>query len=129
MERGGGVISSFKSFPPAFATRRGKGGWWIGILCSCQPGSVICRKGSRLVRIHREQAERKKAQKKEWELAGTKLGNILGVEKVGTGTFSFAVVTQSNSELQSFLVIKLFKNSVLSPALSGSFCINIISQR
>jgi hypothetical protein len=43
----------------------------------------MCRKGSRLVRIHREQAERKKAQKKEWELAGTKLGNILGVEKVG----------------------------------------------
>ncbi len=35
-----------------------------------------------MVRIHREQAERKKAQKKEWELAGTKLGNILGVEKV-----------------------------------------------
>ncbi len=40
------------------------------------------RKGSRLVRIHREQAERKKAQKKEWNLAGTKLGNILGIEKV-----------------------------------------------
>jgi pre-mRNA-splicing factor ATP-dependent RNA helicase DHX38/PRP16 len=52
-------------------------------------GSVIFRKGSRLVRIHREQAERKKAQKKEWELAGTKLGNILGVEKVGTFSFAF----------------------------------------
>ena len=42
----------------------------------------LIRKGSRLVRIHREQAERKKAQKKEWNLAGTKLGNILGIEKV-----------------------------------------------
>ena len=40
------------------------------------------RKGSRLVRIHREQAERKRSQKKEWNLAGTKLGNLLGVEKV-----------------------------------------------
>merc|ERR1719295_1038411 len=44
--------------------------------------ALISRKGSRLVRTFREQAERKKAQKKEWEIAGTKLGNILGVEKV-----------------------------------------------
>jgi len=43
--------------------------------------AIVSRKGSRLVRVHREQAERKKAQKKEWELAGTKLGNILGIEK------------------------------------------------
>ena len=43
--------------------------------------AVVSKKGSRLVRIHREQVERKKAQKKEWELAGTKLGNLLGVEK------------------------------------------------
>merc|ERR1719228_2112908 len=44
--------------------------------------AMVSRKGSRLVRVHREQAERKKAQKKEWEIAGTKLGNILGIEKV-----------------------------------------------
>merc|ERR1719228_2264995 len=44
--------------------------------------AMVSRKGSRLVRVHREQAERKKAQKKEWELAGTKMGNILGIEKV-----------------------------------------------
>ena len=43
--------------------------------------AMVSKKGSRLVRVHREQAEKKKAQKKEWELAGTKLGNILGVEK------------------------------------------------
>merc|ERR1719295_994840 len=43
--------------------------------------ALVSRKGSRLVRIHREQVERKKAQKKEWELAGTKMGNILGIEK------------------------------------------------
>lgn len=34
-----------------------------------------------LVRTFREQKERKKAQKKHWELAGTKMGNLLGVEK------------------------------------------------
>ena len=41
----------------------------------------VAKKGSRLVRIHRDQAEKKKAQKKEWELAGTKMGNLLGIEK------------------------------------------------
>ena len=44
--------------------------------------AMVSKKGSRLVRSHREQAERKKAQKKEWNLAGTKMGNLLGVEKV-----------------------------------------------
>ena len=43
--------------------------------------AMVSKKGSRLVRLHREQTEKKRAQKKEWELAGTKLGNILGVEK------------------------------------------------
>lgn len=44
--------------------------------------AMVSKKGSRLVRVHREQVERKKAQKKEWELAGTKIGNIMGVQKV-----------------------------------------------
>ncbi len=73
--------------------------------------AMVSKKGSRLVKVHREQAERKKvtfslslngkliqiqafsmanwdtfgnffqAQKKEWELAGTNLGNIMGIEK------------------------------------------------
>lgn len=43
--------------------------------------AMVAKKGSRLVRVHREQSERKKAQKKEWELAGSKLGNLLGVKK------------------------------------------------
>ncbi|XP_078740785.1 pre-mRNA-splicing factor ATP-dependent RNA helicase PRP16-like, partial [Lampetra fluviatilis] len=43
--------------------------------------AMIARKGSLLVRRHREQKERKKAQHKDWELAGTKLGNIMGVAK------------------------------------------------
>ncbi|XP_033896885.2 pre-mRNA-splicing factor ATP-dependent RNA helicase PRP16-like [Acipenser ruthenus] len=43
--------------------------------------AIISRKGSQLVRKHREQKERKKAQHKHWELAGTKLGDIMGIEK------------------------------------------------
>lgn len=43
--------------------------------------ALIARKGSHLVRVYREQKERKKAQKKHWELSGTKLGNIMGIEK------------------------------------------------
>ena len=40
---------------------------------------MAARKGSAVVRVHREQKERRKAQKKHWELAGTKIGDILGV--------------------------------------------------
>lgn len=43
--------------------------------------ALLARKGSVLVRAFREQKERRKAQKKHWELGGTKLGNIMGVEK------------------------------------------------
>ncbi|XP_054856361.1 pre-mRNA-splicing factor ATP-dependent RNA helicase PRP16 [Eublepharis macularius] len=43
--------------------------------------ALIARKGSQLVRKHREQKERRKAQHKHWELAGTKLGNIMGIKK------------------------------------------------
>lgn len=43
--------------------------------------AVLSRKGSQLVKEYREQKERIKAQKKEWDLAGTKLGDILGVKK------------------------------------------------
>lgn len=43
--------------------------------------ALLARKGSPLVRVYREQKERRKAQKKHWELGGTKLGNIMGVEK------------------------------------------------
>lgn len=34
--------------------------------------AMVARKGSKLVRERREQRERMKAQKKEWEVAGTK---------------------------------------------------------
>ncbi|XP_043272192.1 pre-mRNA-splicing factor ATP-dependent RNA helicase PRP16 [Venturia canescens] len=41
--------------------------------------ALVARKGSALVRAYREQKERRRAQKKHWELAGTHLGNIMGV--------------------------------------------------
>ncbi|KAL7291450.1 hypothetical protein TKK_0015034 [Trichogramma kaykai] len=44
------------------------------------PMALLSRKGSHLVRCHREEKERRKAQKKHWNLAGTNLGNIMGVE-------------------------------------------------
>ncbi|XP_043866152.1 pre-mRNA-splicing factor ATP-dependent RNA helicase PRP16 [Drosophila mojavensis] len=43
--------------------------------------ALLARKGSLLVRNYREQKERRKAQKKHWELGGTKLGNIMGVQR------------------------------------------------
>ncbi|XP_078482661.1 pre-mRNA-splicing factor ATP-dependent RNA helicase PRP16 [Ciona intestinalis] len=43
--------------------------------------AVVARGGSLLVRKYREQKERKKSQRKDWELAGTKLGNIMGIKK------------------------------------------------
>lgn len=43
--------------------------------------AMVARKGSALVRTFREQKERKKAQKKHWEIAGTTIGNIMGVKK------------------------------------------------
>ena len=43
--------------------------------------NMLAEKGSRLVKLHREEVERKKASKKEWELAGSKLGNLLGIQK------------------------------------------------
>ena len=43
--------------------------------------AIVSRKGSAVVRAQREQKERKKAQKKHWELAGSRIGDIMGVKK------------------------------------------------
>ncbi|XP_012275192.1 pre-mRNA-splicing factor ATP-dependent RNA helicase PRP16 [Orussus abietinus] len=45
--------------------------------------ALVARKGSALVRFYREQKERRRAQRKHWELAGTHIGNIMGVRKDG----------------------------------------------
>ena len=43
--------------------------------------AMLAKKGSALVRYHREIKERKKAQKKEWQLEGTNLGEVMGIQK------------------------------------------------
>ncbi|XP_047535072.1 pre-mRNA-splicing factor ATP-dependent RNA helicase PRP16 [Vanessa atalanta] len=43
--------------------------------------AMNARKGSALVKAFREQKERRKAQKKHWKLEGTKIGNIMGIQK------------------------------------------------
>lgn len=43
--------------------------------------AVVSRKGCLVVRAHREQKERRKAQVKHWELAGTNIGEIMGIKK------------------------------------------------
>ncbi|XP_013134537.1 PREDICTED: pre-mRNA-splicing factor ATP-dependent RNA helicase PRP16 isoform X1 [Papilio polytes] len=43
--------------------------------------AMNARKGSALVKAFREQKERKRAQKKHWKLEGTKIGNIMGIQK------------------------------------------------
>lgn len=43
--------------------------------------AIIARKGSALVRETREKQNQSKSRQRFWELAGSKLGNILGVEK------------------------------------------------
>ncbi len=63
---------------------------------------MVAKKGSRLVKIHREQSERKKAQKKEWELAGTKMGNLLGIEKENDKEAKDADDTMDHREGQKF---------------------------
>ena len=43
--------------------------------------ATVSRKGCHSVRVHREKKEALKAQRREWELAGTKIGDIMGVER------------------------------------------------
>lgn len=56
--------------------------------------AMVSRKGSLLVRKFREQKERRKAQKKHWEVAGTAIGNIMGIQKKDEVviTFKFYII-------------------------------------
>jgi len=47
--------------------------------------ALVARKGSNVVLKHREQKERRKAQVKDWELAGTRIGDIMGIKKEDEG--------------------------------------------
>jgi len=43
--------------------------------------AILAKKGSQLLREVREQRERSKSQKKFWDIAGSKMGDVLGVKK------------------------------------------------
>ena len=65
--------------------------------------AITANKGSKQVRYFRDQQERKNAQEKHWELAGTRIGDIMGVkakpEEVDTSTskdYRFFFKTQIN---------------------------------
>lgn len=63
--------------------------------------AIISRKGCLAVRKYREEKERKKAQHKDWELAGTKLGNLLGVEKKKEVQYSTVLYIMGSEVLMS----------------------------
>jgi pre-mRNA-splicing factor ATP-dependent RNA helicase DHX38/PRP16 len=54
--------------------------------------AIISRKGSSLVREIREKQSMNKSRQRFWELAGSKLGNILGVEKTAEQVDCFHIV-------------------------------------
>ena len=68
----------------------------------------IAGKGSLLVRRHREEKERKKAQHKHWELAGTRLGEILGIKKKPEEVISLYLYNNSISPTHRF-----FENNLI----------------
>lgn len=49
--------------------------------------AIISRKGSALVRAVHEKQSMNKSRQRFWELAGSKLGDILGVEKTAEPVF------------------------------------------
>ena len=63
--------------------------------------AILSKKGSRLVREKREQAERAKATK--FELAGTTLGNVMGVK--------------SNEPKGKIIIASSSINSILNPSI------------
>lgn len=44
------------------------------------PFALLARAGSKVLREVRERRERAKVREKFWELAGSKIGNLMGVE-------------------------------------------------
>lgn len=66
--------------------------------------AIISRKGSALVREIREKQSSNKSRQRFWELAGSKLGDILGVEKTAEQVLN----------LDIFINVDLFNFAILS---------------
>ncbi len=81
----------------------------------------VAGKGSAMVRYFREQKERRRAQKKEWELAGTRIGEIMGIKQVeseekwhegsyrDSQTFADKIANQKDQAVSSFAKNKSIK--------------------
>lgn len=67
--------------------------------------AIISRKGSDLVRGVREKQSMNKSRQRFWELAGSKLGDILGVEKTAEQVFQ-SVVIKSISDICQFVELQ-----------------------
>ncbi|KAK3127120.1 hypothetical protein QOZ80_7AG0568590 [Eleusine coracana subsp. coracana] len=61
--------------------------------------AIISRKGSALVREIREKQSMNKSRQRFWELAGSKLGNILGVEKTAEQVDADTAVVGDQGEI------------------------------
>ncbi|KAK4842025.1 hypothetical protein QYF36_014434 [Acer negundo] len=61
--------------------------------------AIISRKGSNLVREIREKQSMNKSRQRFWELAGSKLGNILGVEKTAKQVDADTAVVGEDGEI------------------------------
>ncbi|KAJ4710869.1 Pre-mRNA-splicing factor ATP-dependent RNA helicase [Melia azedarach] len=61
--------------------------------------AIISRKGSNLVREIREKQSMNKSRQRFWELAGSKLGNILGVEKTAEQIDADTAVVGEDGEI------------------------------
>jgi pre-mRNA-splicing factor ATP-dependent RNA helicase DHX38/PRP16 len=61
--------------------------------------AIIARKGSALVREIHEKQSMNKSRQRFWELAGSKLGNILGVEKTAEQVDSDTAVVGDQGEI------------------------------
>ncbi|KAH9307824.1 hypothetical protein KI387_035735, partial [Taxus chinensis] len=61
--------------------------------------AIISRKGSALVREIREKQSMNKSRQRFWELAGSKLGNILGVEKTAEQVDADQAIVGSEGEV------------------------------
>ncbi|VDD81699.1 unnamed protein product [Mesocestoides corti] len=83
----------------------------------------VAAKGSAMVRYFREQKERRRAQKKEWELAGTRIGEIMGIKQADneegdkwhegsyreSQTFADKMVDQKDQAVSAFAKQKTIK--------------------
>ena len=77
--------------------------------------AIISRKGSTLVREIHEKQSMNKSRQRFWELAGSKLGDILGVEKTAEQVFfldSGVIVSFAFSvRFEDFILFKFFINA------------------